>query len=124
MKAPEVVCESILNALLENYWEMVDVNTISPKFFSDHEKEIRCAHEKYVKQERYYQARRKFRQSLQEDPGYRPDIETLLVLTTTECVERMELVDERIKRIVSRQEFSDSELSVDVLLMKYYDFVK
>lgn len=124
VKAPEAVCESILNALLESYWEVVDVNTISPKFFSDHEKEICCAHEKYVKQERYYQARRKFRQNLQEDPGYRPDIETLLVLTTTECVERMELVDERIKRIVSRQEFSDSELSVDVLLTKYYDFVK
>ncbi len=124
VEAPETVNEKILDVLLNIYWDQVDVNTISPRFYSDHFEEIRCEHEKCRKQERYYQARRKFRQNLQEDHAYRPDIEILTALTTTECVERMELVDERVKRIISKLQLSDNELSVDVLLIKYYDFVK
>ena len=119
---PEETCGEILERLRNVYWETVNVNTITPKFFSENREELRCGHEKYKKQEKYHEARLALRSGLKEDPGFRPSVDMLTALTTTECMESLEMADEWVKKVIEKSASWDADMSADVLLLKYYDF--
>lgn len=116
--------ERILEYLLNVYWESVNVNTISPKFYRENFEQIKCGHEKCRKQERYHQTLIEFSESLSKEPEYHPSVDMLIVLTTKEYVNCIEMTDEWVKRVIEKSNVSDFDMSVDVLLMKYYDFAK
>lgn len=117
---PEEVYKELTEKILNLYWEYVDINTISPRFYAENFQEIRCSHIKCRKTEEYFESRREFKRGLSHDPSYHPSVNMLRILTTEACIERMELVEERVRRIIEKLEIPDTELSADVLLMKYY----
>lgn len=106
------------------YWEMVDVDSISREFFNEKLPEVEAQHIKCENIKKYWTAYDEFANGITVQEHYRPSVDIINALTTTECLGSRESIKNRIDSCLKKCQMSNDQLSFDILLIRYYDFEK